>query len=370
MRAAAAIWASLYPDAKLEWSVRALSAFSDEPLEQAVTGYDLVVFDHPMVGKAARDGVMLALDEVLSRAELEALNGQTVGDSQESYVYKGHVWAVAIDAACQVAAVRDDILGSVGHAVPQTWPDVLSLASACPGLVALPLSPTDMFCCLLSLAASFGYPFSPDEGLVDVAPLEMLVELAKVAHPCSFGADPPALLELVALGNDVGYVPLTFGYSNYARPGEAKGHLLRFTDVPAGGTGRPISVLGGAGLGVPASTPHAREAAEFALWMAQPVVQRYVIGPNGGQPASRDAWDDPRLDALAGGFFSGTIQTMGSSWLRPRNAWWPGFQREAAQALSVAVGKGAEPKLVLAELQGLLKVHRDGGPTPGAQGGR
>lgn len=371
MRAAAAIWASLHPDAKVEFSVRPLSAFNDEPLEQAASGYDLVVFDHPMVGAAARDGIMLALDELLSEAEPQALSGQTVGGSQESYLYEGHVFAIAVDAACQVAAVREDIMESSGHAVPRTWPEVLTLGTACPGLVALPLSPTDMFCCLLSLAASFGCPFSPDEGLLDVAPLETLVELAKVVHPCSFRADPPTLLELVALGDEVGYVPLTFGYSNYARLGEVKGHALRFADAPAESpAGSPVSVLGGAGLGVPAGAPHPREAAAFTLWLAHSATQRYVIGPNGGQPASRDAWSDPRLDALAGGFFSSTIRTMEASWLRPRNPWWPGFQKEAAGALSAAVGRGAEAKLVLAELQELLAVHRAGRSPTRSQRGR
>lgn len=371
MRAAAAVWASLHPDTKVEFSVRALSAFNDEPLEQAALGYDLVIFDHPMVGAAAQDGIMLALDEVLPEVEPQALSGQTVGGSQESYLYEGHVFAIAVDAACQVAAVREDILESSGHAVPRTWPEVVALGAARPGLVALPFSPTDMFCSLLSLAASFGCPFSSDEGFADVAPLATLVELAKVVHPCSFGTDPPTLLELVAVGDEVGYVPLTFGYSNYARPGGAKGHALHFTDAPAHSpAGSPVSVLGGAGLGVPAGAPHPREAAAFTLWLAQAATQRYVIGPNGGQPASRDAWSDPRLDALAGGFFSGTIRTIESSWRRPRNPWWPGFQREAAGALSGAVKRGAEPKSVLAELQELLAAHRSGRSVASVQGGR
>ena len=69
-------------------------------------------------------------------------------------------------------------------------------------------------------------------------------------------------------------------------------------------------MLGGAGLAVSASSTHASEAADFAAWVAGARAQREVVLPNGGQPASRGAWLDPRADEIVGGFFSGTRRTL------------------------------------------------------------
>ena len=65
-------------------------------------------------------------------------------------------------------------------------------------------------------------------------------------------------------------------------------------------------MLGGAGLAVSAASAHPAEAAAFAAWASGAEAQHDIVARTGGQPGHRSAWDDPELDALAGGFYSGT----------------------------------------------------------------
>ena len=55
MRACADTWRAL-TDVSVEWSFRSLSAFGDQPLEDATGAYDLVVIDHPFCGRALETG--------------------------------------------------------------------------------------------------------------------------------------------------------------------------------------------------------------------------------------------------------------------------------------------------------------------------
>jgi multiple sugar transport system substrate-binding protein len=57
---------------------------------------------------------------------------------------------------------------------------------------------------------------------------------------------------------------------------------------------------------------------DSAKWLASPEHQRGTYFRNGGQPASLAAWTDSFVDAAADGFFSGTIQTLQSAYVRPR----------------------------------------------------
>ena len=116
--------------------------------------------------------------------------------------------------------------------------------------------------------------------------------------------------------DEIAYVPLTYGYSTYATAAERP---CRFVDVPTAAGGRPAARCSAA----PAwpSRPRRRspaEAAAFAAWASGAEAQRDIVARTGGQPGHRSAWDDPELDALAGGFYSGTRASIDGAWVRPR----------------------------------------------------
>lgn len=330
MVASAAAYTRECPGVHIVWETRSLQAFADAPVEQLAERYDLIVIDHPHVGFTAASGCLLPLDEYLEVAVLDDLARHSVGPSHRSYAYHGHLWALANDAAAQVAAYRPDLIARLGG-LPRTWDDVLRLAHARRGQetarVAIPLIPVDTIMCFCSICAALGEaPFAAPDRVVARAvgrqTLEILRCLRQDAHPVSLATNPPRLLDRMSTTDEVAYSPLLFGYSNYARPG-FRTKLVRFSGVPTTDGGGPRGgILGGAGLAVSAHTRHPAAAAEYARYVVNPDVQCTVYFASGGQPAHRAAWLDDEVNAAASDFFRDTLPSLDNAYLRPR---YPGF---------------------------------------------
>lgn len=342
MRAAAAAYRSVRPDVVLEWAARPLAQFNDQPVWEVEDGYDLIFMDHPMVGAVAERAALAPLDSVVDT--------DVIAVRDDAYTWDGRRWALGVDAACQVAAYREDRLDPGD--VPSTWDDVLALAKAEPGAVALPLYPSDAICTLMSLSANACAAAGDPPHWLHPAGAAMLVELARLVDPVCFDQNPPALLAAMAGASPVAYVPFVFGYATLSRP------PLRFADV-AGVDGTPRgAVLGGAGLGVFPAGAHVDEAAAFAAWCMRTDVQRTVLLEAGGQPGNRVVWDDPTADEVAGGFLSATVHTLDQAYLRPRDPWWPDCQRDAGRLLARLLRDGATADRVVADLTALVEEAR------------
>lgn len=360
VRAAAAAWQRIHPEVRIEVGARPLAAFNDQPVTEIASTADLLFVDHPMVGTVADTQALVPLENLLDAEVLAALTADSIGNSQESYVWQGRQWATAVDAACQVAVMDERRLSHVSP-VPKSWAELLDLARRVPGSVAIPLYPSDAVLSLVSMSADLRACGAADaEEMWPIEAIATLCELAGLADPRSFLVNPPQLLDLMSTGraDDVPlYSPLLFGYTNYQRP-TARGRRLSFGAPPAFGD-RPAAVLGGAGLAVSSFSGHPSEAAAFAAWMSGTETQRDVVLPAGGQPSSRAVWVDPEADAVVGGFFSGTRSTIESSHLRPRDAWWPAYQEAAGLALVQALRSGAAPDAIHDDLDRLLAIARD-----------
>ncbi|HZB32526.1 MAG TPA: hypothetical protein VE465_20380, partial [Streptosporangiaceae bacterium] len=204
MAAAAAEWSRWRPDVAIRWDARPLAAFNDQPIAAAAADYDLIFVDHPMMGEAAAAGCLAPLDELIAPDDLAALAADSIGGCHFAYAYGGRQWAVAVDAACQVAVADEKRLAGLGAVAPRTWPEVLELARRHPGSMALPLYPSDAFCALLTMSAGDldggpGHPSEPngsDESdevvrrpFTDTA-VELLTEVAALADPRSFDLNP------------------------------------------------------------------------------------------------------------------------------------------------------------------------------------
>src|SRR5215208_2374182 len=129
MVATAKAYATLRPGVRIVWETRSLQDFADFPVQKLAESYDLLVIDHPFVGFAAADGCLLPLDEHIDPTVLADQDANSVGPSHRSYIYGGHQWALATDAAGHVSAYRPDLLAELG-AVPRTWEDLLAAAGA------------------------------------------------------------------------------------------------------------------------------------------------------------------------------------------------------------------------------------------------
>jgi multiple sugar transport system substrate-binding protein len=354
MRACADAWRE-EQGVDVVWDFRSLEAFGDQPLEQVAPHYDLLVIDHPFCGTAVATGCLAALDEVVDAETLSTLADDAIGPSHRSYSFAGHQWAFATDSACQVVAFRPDLLGA---AFPASWSGLLELARSRPGRVAVPLAPAHAISSFLSLCANAGAPPATGESLVDeevgVAAISVLAELTSLGPGEALAWEPPDALARLTGGDTLDCVPLTYGFVTYSRAEEVA-HPCRFTDLPSAGGGPIGAVLGGAGLAVSATSRHPAEAAAFAAWSSGAEAQRTLVAPAGGQPGSRSAWLDPDLDARAGGFFSGTLATIEAAWVRPRDAWWPAFQREAGRLLTSALADRASAVPTFAQLDDLYR---------------
>jgi multiple sugar transport system substrate-binding protein len=360
MAAATAAWRRRRPHVTIQWDARPLAAFNDQPVAEAVRGYDLAFVDHPTIAEAVGSGCLRAFDELLPAPELAALAADSIAGSHDTYHYAGRQWALAVDAACQVAVADEERLGRHVDAAPATWAEVIQLARRAPGVVVIPLYPSDAILSLASItvggARARGVPVPST--LVDAEAVELLCELVGHVDPRSFELNPPQLLALMASGDDApAYAPLCFGYTNFQRP-TAPHRRLRFLDAPTvdgtpGGT-----VLGGAGLAVPSSSTSPAEAAAFAAWISGAPAQRDIVCVYGGQPASRQVWSDPAADALLGGFLSDTRATMLGSFVRPPTRWWPRFQEAAGERLVALLTAGAAAARIFRELTDLAESAR------------
>jgi multiple sugar transport system substrate-binding protein len=371
MVATAEAYAAANPGVRIAWEPRSLQAFADEPVERLARRYDLLVIDHPFVGFAAAVGCLLPLDERIGAAYLDDQAANSVGPSHRSYHYGGHQWALATDAAGHVAAYRPDLVEAIGG-VPRTWDDVLRLAAARRGQptarIALPLIPVDALMSFCSLCAAHGEgPFAGPDRVVGRPlgrhALETLRALREACHPASLRRNPPRLLDLMGTTDEIAFVPLLFGYSNYARPG-FRPKLIRFGPVPVA-AGHPPGggILGGAGLAVSATTAHPAVAADYAAYVGSAEVQRGVYFAAGGQPGHRAAWLDGAVNAAASDFFRDTLDTLDRAYLRPRYDGFLAVQERAGELIHAWLTEGGRPDPLLDALDALYR----GSDPPGEE---
>jgi multiple sugar transport system substrate-binding protein len=315
------------------WEKRSLKDFGDAPIDALAERYDVLIIDHPHAGLAAASGCLLPLDRHIEPRTLQVLSEQSAGLSHQSYTFDGHQWALAIDAAMQTSAYRPDLLE---EPLPEGWEDVLALGAcfkARARYLGIPLVPTDCICSFLTLCANLGDP-PGDAGDILVGEaigrraLELLTEIAQVAHPESLSWNPIRLLEAMSTSNKVAYCPLTFSYTNYARAGY-RPYLVRFHDIP----GVKGAILGGTGFAVSARCKYQGAAVAYGLWLCGATTQRGFYLQHGGQPGNLVAWQDEEANRLTNGFFRDTLATLQHAYLRPRHHGFVAFQEAAGNVI-------------------------------------
>jgi multiple sugar transport system substrate-binding protein len=368
MVATAEAYQAEHPEIRIVWSTRSLQDFADFPVQKLAESYDLLVIDHPFVGFAADDGCLLPLDEWLGHDFLADQAANSVGPSHRSYQYGGHQWALATDAAGHVSAYRPDLIEEVGG-LPQTWDEVLALAEKRRGQerarVANPLIPIDALMSFCSMCAAAGEPpFQAPDRVVSRSTgrqvLGMLRALHESTHPESPRHNPPRSLDLMSTTDEISYVPLLFGYSNYGRPG-FRPRIVRFTGVPTieGGESRG-GILGGAGVAISAWTKYPEAAAAYAAYVASPDVQRGVYFDGGGQPGHRAAWLDERVNAASSDFFQDTLANLDRAFLRPRyNGFMAAQERSGELVYQWLAGRGSADAL----LDQLDEIYQESKPA-------
>ena len=313
------------PGVKIQWDRRTLREFGEAPIERYVSRYDLIIVDHPFVGFAAAHDVLLDLSPFVSQSDRDRFAQESVGPSWKSYWYRDGLWAFPIDAATQVASYRPDLLSKFSSEAPSTLDSVLRLGKDLQSsgkCIVIPACPTDAISLFFTLTANLGHPISEHTEMfvppaVGREALSLLHQLIVVAHPRSVEWNPIQVYDFMVASFEAVYCPFGFGYSNYSRTGVPV--KLKFTDAPAAGEhGCAGTMLGGTGLAISSASAHRDEALAYAKWLVSQEHQRGTYFREGGQPASLAAWTDPEVNAASDDFFSGTLQTLRSAYVRPR----------------------------------------------------
>lgn len=338
--ATAAAYTTMHPDVRIVWERRTLRDFAEMSLPELAARNDMIVLDHPWIGGCVAAGSLVPLDRHLDAAYLTDQKANSVGKSHSSYALDGHQWALAVDAAAQVSAYRLDLLDRHDATVPRTWDEVFALAEQARrwgSSVSTPLMHVDCFPTFFSLCANAGEQAFTDEVAVSRPigrhVLGLMRRLAEIGHPEALDWNPPQILDRMSTTDEVAYVPLLFGYTNYARAGY-RDRLVRFADIPNDPTGRPNgAILGGAGMAVSSTCRHAEVAAHYAAFVASADVQRGLYFDHGGQPGHRAAWLDGRTNAVSSSFFFDTLATLDGAAMRPRFNGWIEVQDTACQIL-------------------------------------
>jgi multiple sugar transport system substrate-binding protein len=314
---------------EIEWSTHSLEDFEQHPIGMLAEKYDVIVLDHPHIGDAIASGRFRSMDSVFSDAFLTGVRARSVGPSSSSYDVSGTLWALPLDAATQVAVHRAE----GDFAAPHLWLDVVDLAKK--GRVALSLAGPHAFLSFASMCVSMGEEpaqgttpqfISKETGLLVLAIME---SITKHQLPESFGWNPITLLERLAGGAPIDYVPLVYGYVNFAQT--TVSHPLTFVDAPiAEKLGRHGSTLGGTGLAVTTRSTPSPQLIAHLEWLLSDAAQSGFIPEHDGQPAMKAGWESPFLNAQTGNFYQGTRATMDDAWIRPRFPGFTPFQAEAS----------------------------------------
>jgi len=336
----------------IRWQKRTLQEFADFPIEDLTREYDLLIIDHPWVGRAAATNCVLPLNEYLPGDYLDDQLNNSVGNSHLSYNYDNKQWALAIDAATPAASCRIDLLERNHVAVPQTWDELLTLAKK--GKIALPAIPIDILMNFYTFCIAHGKdPFQNKEEVTDketgVQAIESMKELYSLIDRGMFANNPIAVAETLSNTDDYWYCPFAYCYSNYSRSGFAK-NVLHYNDVVSFKGNKLRTTIGGTGLAVSAFSKHKKQSLDFAALIVSGECQRTLYVQHGGQPGHRSAWLDKDANQLTNNFFKNLLPVMEDGYTRPRYNGYLHFQDRAGIPLQKCLMENGNASTTLNEM--------------------
>jgi len=125
-------------------------------------------------------------------------------------------------------------------------------------------------------------------------------------------------------------------------------------------------MLGGTGVAVSSASAHREESAVYARWLVSQSHQRSTYFREGGQPASLAAWKDPEVNAASDDFFTGTLRTLESAYVRPR---FDGFVR-FFEAAGIEINRCLRGQCTDVQVIGWLNEHYPANRNAGRLAGR
>jgi multiple sugar transport system substrate-binding protein len=350
-------FSELNPGIEVVWKKRSLQEFADYPIEQLTRQYDLLIIDHPWVGKAAAGEFVLALDEYLPKNFLLNQQEHSVGASHASYFYEGHQWAIALDAATPAASYRADLFQRFNTKIPKDWNELIDLTRK--GKVAAPAIPIDLLMNFYMFCMAIGKePFSNNEEVMDVETgllvLDTMSAFYSLLDRKMFSCNPIAVAELMTTTDEYWYCPFAYCYSNYSRKGFAT-NILQYTNLIIFNGQELRSTIGGTGIAVSAHSQHKQWALKFAQEIVSEECQSTFYVQHGGQPGHRKAWLNEEANSLCNNFFRNLLPVMDNGYVRPRYDGYLYFQDHAGEPLHQYLFQGGDPRRVIHKINDIYR---------------
>lgn len=361
LRALSKEFGKSHPNVNIKWDIRSLKEFGDMPIEDLIEEYDLITIDHPYMGQAHKNQLLLDLNEYSSKAELANFENAYVDHCYNSYQYKGHLYALPIDAAALVAAKRDDLFSELGLTAPTTHKELKSFYNKIPDVysVAWALCPTDIWCSFLTLCAQLGGEGFIQENGIDLRLGTKVIDELKYhlefLHPQSINWNPIQVLDEMAKNDEIIYAPYLFGYTNYSRIGYAP-NTVTFIDSPTNPEIEVSTILGGVGLAVSANSKHKITAAELLKYIANAENQAGEYVQHQGQPAGIKAWQSEANNIVCNDFFKNTMKTLKNAYVRPQHPGWNQFQEQGADLIHSCVVQNTGAEALMKNLNELYNT--------------
>ncbi len=353
------------PDVRVTWHTHSLEDFSANPIGETIGDHDFIIYDHPFVGDVARDGVMLDLSQHLDPDFVAELETDAVGYGVAIYRNDAGLWALPVDAACQVAAFRPDLCARAGLTAETLrdlpLPEIIARLREAGLKLAISFGGVGGLMSFFTICHKLGAPpfadgrmVPPEAGREAIATMHAIIDASprEVLDWISI-----AVFEEMARRDDLAFCPYIFGFSPYSmRPyGYTDGRRpLVFNASPAP-RGKRIAggIIGGAGIGISAKTKHPEVAAAF-LQALMSREAHITIAANLSQPGRRSTWRDPDINRLSLDFYRNTLDDIDHGYVRPRM---PGFVRKqtaAGERLEHHLRKGTDADTVLADLEAIF----------------
>ena len=354
----AAPFLRLRPDVTIAWDSRPLSGFEFTSVDRLAQDYDFIVLDHPFSGAVAASGSLLPVDEVVA-----GLADRFVGPSLASYTLAGHVWALPIDAATQVQAVRPDLLDRLDAEVPRDWRALMALGEKARrnGLrLAMALAGVHSLMTFYTLCANLGTPCATDpqadfcDRPTAREALGLMRDLLALCPAETLDWNSIRLHDEMVARDDLVACPAVYCYATYAERDQRR--PLRFHDFP-GPDGPRGTTIGGTGLGISARCRHRDAALDYARFVAEAGTQ-IAFAHHHGQPARVEAWEDDAVNDAFGGCYRDTRTTQDSAWIRPRYNGYLTFQERAGPLIEAHLREGGGAETLIDRLAAL---HHEGG---------
>lgn len=347
---------------RVTWDTHSLEDFSANPIGETIGDCDFIIYDHPFIGDVARDKVMLDLSQHLDADFLAELEADAVGYGVDIYRNDAGLWALPIDAACQVAAFRPDLCARAGLTAETLrdlpLPEIIARLRAAGLKLAISFAGVGGLMSFFTICYKLGAPPFAEGRMV---PLEAGRRAIATMHAI-IHASPREVLDWISITvfeemakrDDLAFCPYIFGFAPYSmRPYGYQGgrRPLVFNASPAP-AGRRIhgGIIGGAGIGISARTKHPESAAAFLRALNSRAAHR-TMAANRSQPGRRSTWRDPEINRLSLDFYRNTLDDIDKGYVRPRV---PGFvarQTAAGERLEHHLRRETDADVLLADLE-------------------